>query len=234
MIDLNISRFTPKELYTFAVVCIFCVVTIVGLALSSGGGTLRVGTKHIEGISNLANISNSVYGVYGMYRFYDTLFELLVFSTAALGITLFSDMQSTRGSDSTSSVESHIVDTSASFLYPIIAIFGIYLAYSAHRGPGGGFAGGVIVGSGVLLLAIAIGADVIGERFYEETMKKVEYLILILVMAIVITGLYLPEIVYQGNGGLGFIILVNMAIGTKVFIGTWTVLHFFVKHRGEL
>ncbi len=231
---LKITHLSAKEIYTFLIVCLFCVLTIAGVVLSSDLDVTRVGPQYLEGISNLNNISNSVYGIYGMYRFYDTLFELLVFSTAVLGITLFSDIQSAGGSKSGQLVESHIVDTSASYLYPIIALFGIYLAYSAHRGPGGGFAGGVIGGSGVLLLAIAIGADLIGERFYETTMKKVEYLILLIVMAIVIAGLFLPVAVYQGNGGLGVIVMVNLAIGTKVFIGTWTILHFFVKHRGEL
>lgn len=234
MIKVKSLHLNVKEIYTLLVVCLFCLLTIVGVVLSSNVSVTRVGAQYIKGTSNLSNISNAVYGVYGMYRFYDTLFELLVFSTAVLGITLFSDIQSAGRSNSGKLVESHVVDTSASYLYPTIALFGIYLAYSAHRGPGGGFAGGVIVGSGVLLLAIAIGADLIGERFYETTMKKVEYLILILVMVVVIVGLYLPVAVYQGSGGLAFIILVNLAIGTKVFIGTWTILHFFVKHRGEV
>jgi len=223
-----------KTLYVLLLVSLFGVLTISGIFLGGGSEVSRIGEVYLERGFELPNINNAVFGIYGMYRFYDTLFELLIFATAVLGITIFSDMEDSGGSSSGDLIESHVVDSSASLLYPIIALFGIYLAYSAHQGPGGGFAGGVIGGSGVLLLAIALGTDRIGQKFYETTMKKVEYLILLLVLSILVVSLLAPVNIYLGSGGTGVIIIINLAIGTKVFIGTWTILHFFVKHRGEI
>lgn len=153
---------------------------------------------------------------------------------AVLGITVFSDLEASKSSESEKLVESHIVTASASFLYPIVAVFGFYLAFSAHLGPGGGFAAGVIGGSGVLLLALSKGASETGRRFHEDEMKQVEYMALIFVLGVVVFGGLYPDGVYGGLSGLGAIIAVNIAIGMKVFIGTWAILHFFVKHRGEV
>lgn len=231
---MQIDRFPVKQVYVLVIIGLFFGLTIFAIVTQPPTSLERAGSLYLEELSKQMNISNSVYGIYGMYRFYDTLLELLIFSMAVLGITIFSDLGDSEKSSHTELMESHVVDSSASFLYPIIFLFGIYLAYSAHQGPGGGFAGGVIAGTGVLLLAIAIGADRIGQLFYEQFMKKVEYLILLLVLAIVLLGLISPVDIYTGNRGVGVIILANLAMGTKVFIGTWTVLHFFVKHRGEI
>ena len=44
-------------------------------------------------------------------------------------------------------------------LAPLIMVFGIYVIAHGHYGPGGGFAGGIVVGVGVILLRITTGAD---------------------------------------------------------------------------
>ncbi len=231
---MNINRLSLKEIYVLAIVVIFLLLIIYAIFSQQQTGLQRVGGLYLKKLGANPNIRNYVYGIYGMYRFYDTLFELLIFSTAVLGITIFSDLEESRESSSSELIESHVVDASASFLYPIIFLLGLYLAYSAHLGPGGGFAGGVIAGTGVLLLAIAIGADRIGQLFYEQFMKKVEYLILLLVLAIVLCSAVLPIDIYTGNRGTAVIIIANLSMGAKVFIGSWTILHFFVKHRGEI
>ncbi|MGY6502624.1 MAG: MnhB domain-containing protein [Acidimicrobiales bacterium] len=41
-------------------------------------------------------------------------------------------------------------------LAPLIMMFGIYVVAHGHYGPGGGFAGGIIVGVGVILLRITV------------------------------------------------------------------------------
>ncbi|MBS3814911.1 hypothetical protein KGY63_05980 [Candidatus Bipolaricaulota bacterium] len=223
-----------KTLYVVVIVSLFGAFTIGALVLSGEAEISRIGGIYLEQSLEIPNISNAVFGVYGMYRFYDTLFELLIFSTAVLGITIFSDLEPSRGSGTHEPVESHVVSASASFLYPIIAVFGIYLAFSAHLGPGGGFAGGVISGTGILLLALAKGAEETGRKFREDSMKLVEYLVLFVALLIMILGALYPSMVYRNLPGLGVISLVNLSIGLKVFIGTWAILHFFVKHRGEV
>lgn len=223
-----------KTLYVVVIVILFGAFTIGALVMVDDTEISRLGAVYLERSQDFSNISNAVFGVYGMYRFYDTLFELLIFSTAVLGITIFSDLEPSLGSTSRRPVESHVVSASASFLYPIIAVFGIYLAFSAHLGPGGGFAGGVISGSGILLLALAKGAEKTARNFREDSMKQLEYVVLFLALLVAILGALYPTIVYQDALGTGVITLVNISIAMKVFIGTWAILHFFVKHRGEV
>jgi len=226
---------SARTLYVVVIISLFGAAVIGALLTGSDPEISRIGGVYLERILELPNISNAVFGVYGMYRFYDTLFELLIFSTAVLGITVFSDLEpSMRTGSSRRPVESHVVSASASFLYPIIVVFGLYLAFSAHLGPGGGFAGGVIGGTGILLLALAKGAEETGRKFREDSMKRVEYLVLFLAMLVAILGALYPTEIYSDLPGTGVITLVNISIAMKVFIGTWAILHFFVKHRGEV
>jgi len=230
------SKYFPslKTVYVVLVITLFGAFTIGGLIAGHGVDVSRIGEVYRLRGFEMPNIDNAVFGIYGMYRFYDTLFELLIFATAVLGITIFSDLESSASSGKGKLVESHVVSASASFLYPIIAIFGIYLAYSAHLGPGGGFAGGVISGTGILLLALARGAEETGRKFREDSMKRVEYFVLFLALLVVLLGMVYPDLVYRGLPGIGVITVINISIGLKVFIGTWAILHFFVKHRGEV
>lgn len=234
MISMQRPRLSLKKFFMIGLVSTFGGLTIAAIIIGNDPEGLRVGQLYLEKGLELGNVSNAVFGVYGIFRFYDTLFELMIFSMAVLGITVFSDLEASKSSESEKLVESHVVTASASFLYPIVAVFGSYLAFSAHLGPGGGFAAGAIGGSGVLLLALSKGASEIGRRFHEDEMKQVEYMALIFALGVAVFGGLYPDEVYGGLSGLGAIIAVNIAIGMKVFIGTWAILHFFVKHRGEV
>ena len=220
-----------KKIFVIFIIFLFGSLIISGLVYQKDFDN-PVGKAYIEKIEDNPIISNAVYGIYGMYRFYDTILELLIFSTAVLGISIFSDLEVPEDRKSNVLVESHVVNASASFLYPIIALFGIFLSYSAHQGPGGGFAGGVISGTGVLLLAVAAGAEEIGKKKKKKTMKKVEFAILLGIILSAILGFLFPAKIYEGLSGAVNISLVNISIGMKVFIGSWAILHFFVKHRG--
>lgn len=234
MISMGRYSVSLKAVYVVLVIALFGGLTIGAIVTGGGAEVSRVGSLYLEKGFEFPNIENAVFGVYGMYRFYDTLFELLIFATAVLGITIFSDLESSLDSEKSGLVESHVVSASASFLYPAIAVFGIYLAFSAHQGPGGGFAGGVIGGTGILLLALARGAEETGRKFREDSMKRVEYLVLFIALLIVVLGAFYPDTIYRNLPGIGVITVVNISIGLKVFIGTWAILHFFVKHRGEV
>jgi multicomponent Na+:H+ antiporter subunit B len=61
--------------------------------------------------------------------------------------------------------ESVIIRTISRLLIPFIQLFGLYVIMHGHTSPGGGFQGGVILGSSFILLAIAYGFDHIQKRF---------------------------------------------------------------------
>jgi Multisubunit Na+/H+ antiporter, MnhB subunit len=50
---------------------------------------------------------------------------------------------------------SKIVRTSADLLYPFILIFGLYVVLHGHLTPGGGFQGGAVIATSVVLVIVA-------------------------------------------------------------------------------
>lgn len=53
----------------------------------------------------------------------------------------------------------------AAFVAPFVLVFGIYVTFHGHYGPGGGFAGGVIVAVGVILIRLTVPAR-LSERLF--------------------------------------------------------------------
>ncbi len=52
-----------------------------------------------------------------------------------------------------------IVKTAARLLLGVIFLFGIYITFYGHLTPGGGFAGGIILACGFILLTLAFGKN---------------------------------------------------------------------------
>lgn len=55
--------------------------------------------------------------------------------------------------------DSIIVQTLGRFLIPVVQIFGLYVLFFGQYGPGGGFVGGVILGTGMILSVLIFGRD---------------------------------------------------------------------------
>jgi len=55
--------------------------------------------------------------------------------------------------------DSIIVQSLGRFLIPVIQIFGLYVLFFGQYGPGGGFVGGVILGTSMILAILIFGHD---------------------------------------------------------------------------
>jgi multicomponent Na+:H+ antiporter subunit B len=66
--------------------------------------------------------------------------------------------------------ESIVERTVARLLIPFIQLFGLYVIMHGHTSPGGGFQGGVILGSSIILFAIAYGFRRIEERISDDAL----------------------------------------------------------------
>jgi multicomponent Na+:H+ antiporter subunit B len=55
--------------------------------------------------------------------------------------------------------DSIIVQTLGRFVIPVVQIFGLYVLFFGQYGPGGGFVGGVILGTGMILSVLIFGHD---------------------------------------------------------------------------
>lgn len=103
---------------------------------------------------------NVITGILLTYRAFDTLGEVAVLFMVAAGVGLVLKTSGEAGTQSASDSEaaepaSEIVRTAAQVLVPLIAIFAAYIVMNGHISAGGGFQGGAVIASAVLLMLLA-------------------------------------------------------------------------------
>ena len=134
--------------------------------------------------------------------------------------------------------KTEILDVIARKLSPFILLFGFYLITYGHLSPGGGFQGGVVLASGIILLLLSKGVDSVQELFPERAINLVEVLGLLSFLAIGLTGFFVGGD-FLGNifpvGAVdevphaGFIFLLNLIIGLKVGAGITLLCYYLLK-----
>jgi multicomponent Na+:H+ antiporter subunit B len=100
--------------------------------------------------------ANLVTAVVVTYRGLDTLGEVAVLFIATAGVGFL--LRRRKKEEETATARrpaSEILRTGSLFLMPLIFLFGIYIFLHGHLTPGGGFQGGVVIASGVLLMLLA-------------------------------------------------------------------------------
>jgi multicomponent Na+:H+ antiporter subunit B len=103
---------------------------------------------------------NVITGILLTYRGFDTLGEVAVLFMVAAGLGLVLG-DSTRRRDAVPAESGAIVPSTelvrngAAILFPLISIFAAYIIMNGHLSAGGGFQGGAIIASSVMLLLLA-------------------------------------------------------------------------------
>ncbi len=82
--------------------------------------------------------------------------------------------------------DSIIVQTLGRFLIPVVQIFGLYVLFFGQYGPGGGFVGGVILATGMILAVLIFGHNASRSQFAKQ----------------VLHGDGIGMLIYAGVGGL--------------------------------
>ena len=104
---------------------------------------------------------NVITGILLTYRAFDTLGEVAVLFMVAAGIGLLLGVRDAERDEAPENDKAEatppteIVQNGADILVPLIAIFAAYIVMHGHLGPGGGFQGGAVMASCVLLLVLA-------------------------------------------------------------------------------
>ena len=170
--------------------------------------------------------ANIVTAIIVTFRGLDTLGEVTVlFLTAAIvALVLHSDtvrsarpVQSVRGWPA-----GELLQTGTRLLVPLIVLFGAYVFINGHLTPGGGFQGGAILASAVLLLLLADPA----RRFGHQAISRIESISGLFYIAIGVLGLFIAggfldnRILPLGEFGsllsAGAIPLIYVLVGLKV------------------
>lgn len=170
-------------------ILLFVVSYLPPTGSSDNPGSNEVAAKYIEdGIKDTGAV-NIVTGMILDYRAFDTLGEsnVLFIATCTVLILLRLDKgkHERKGDDTTTREQEEendrlyepkndiILQKAAFFLVPIIMLFGVYVILNGHLSPGGGFSGGAIIGSGLILYLNAFGFEKTEKFFTQKTYKRV-------------------------------------------------------------
>lgn len=139
-------------------------------------------------------------------------------------------------------MKSVILKEISKVVIPFIQIFGVYVIFHGHLSPGGGFAGGTILGASFILYRIVFGVEYAQKKF------KYKILMPILCFSIILYGilkgysfvtggshLNLPEPPLGTPGDIlsgGFLLPLNILVGTIVAIVIYFLYSLFDK--GEI
>jgi len=134
-----------------------------------------------------------------------------------------------------------IVKTISRIVAGFILLFGIYVVLYGHLSPGGGFAGGVVLAAGLMLLVLAFGEPLVRQLFAERavTFWEVGGALAFLCIAMLgyIAGGFFMNFLGRGRPfdlvSAGTIPLSNLAIGAKVgsgLFGVFLALAIFRLH----
>jgi multicomponent Na+:H+ antiporter subunit A len=93
------------------------------------------------------------------FRAFDTLGEITVLATAAIGVRglLRFAVESRGRHEPVQPVDSPLFRTAARLLMPLLLVFAVFLLLRGHNEPGGGFVGGLVAAAAFALYAIAFG-----------------------------------------------------------------------------
>ncbi len=97
------------------------------------------------------------------FRAFDTIGEITVLATAAIGVRALLRLAVTGTVDAESAREapptSPMFRTAARLLMPLLLLFAVFLLLRGHNEPGGGFVGGLVAAAAFALYAIAFGVE---------------------------------------------------------------------------
>ena len=105
---------------------------------------------------------NVVAGVILDYRAFDTLGESHVLYTAATAVfILLLNLQGSGEPEKEKKImqSDPLLRGTARIIVPLVIVYGIYVIFNGHLGPGGGFSGGAVIGGGLILYANAFGFE---------------------------------------------------------------------------
>jgi multicomponent Na+:H+ antiporter subunit B len=177
---------------------------------------------------------NLVTGIYLDYRLFDSLFEAGILLIAVSGVMWISQHQ-IKEKNATFMLDKYktpeLFITFSRLLYPVMLAFGFYVIVNGHMSPGGGFQGGAIVATAILILYYIDIKKSIDVKLI-LTIEKFLFMILVLIGAIsFITrdGLVFTNFITNQSYKHIYLIILNIIIGAKVALGLVAIFTAFLK-----
>jgi multicomponent Na+:H+ antiporter subunit B len=142
----------------------------------------EVAVRYIEKGLEETGATNIVAGMILDYRAFDTFGESCVLFCAVVCVFMLlrSDLKEGEGylelyeDDRIYEPKNDaIIQKSVAILAPIIILFGFYIVLNGHLSAGGGFSGGAVIGSGMILFLLAFGFGKAGRIFTQKLFRIV-------------------------------------------------------------
>jgi multicomponent Na+:H+ antiporter subunit B len=189
----------------------------------------------VEILASESGVPNTVTGLILRNRLYDTVFEVVVFSTAILGAQyLLADEQPTANVAQFTDIPSIVLARVGATISALIAV---ELAIRGHLTPGGGFAAGVAGGTAIGLVAITASSawmEAIYKRWRAAMWEKLSVVAFIGVAVVALAGWELPRGELGALFSGGWIPILNILVAIKVALGSWAAVLIFIRYRGLL
>jgi multicomponent Na+:H+ antiporter subunit B len=131
-----------------------------------------------------------------------------------------------------------MLDVASRKLTPYVLLFGCYLISHGHLSPGGGFQGGVVLASGLILPALGCRKRRIDDLLSNLALSIGETvgfaaLFILGVIGIIATGFFLADPFADVGPEVGFVFLMNVAIGIKVGAGIGLLALLIIRSGKE-
>ena len=202
----------------------------------------EVAERYIESGMQETGAVNIVTGMILDYRAFDTLGEshVLFVATCTVLILLRDDKKKRVKKIQTRLYKDKILQTITKVLVPPILIFGLYIILAGHLGPGGGFAGGAIIGAAFILYSNAFGFEKTSKFFNANTYKWTSFCALACYSISKCYSFYtganhIHSIIPLGIAGnlisSGLIFVLNICVGIVV-AGTMYTLYVLFRKGG--
>lgn len=179
---------------------------------------------------------NLVTGIYLDYRLFDSIFEAGILLVAVSGIIWLSskDVDEHNANFMLDKFRNpEIFITGSRIIFPFLVVFGFYIIINGHLSPGGGFQGGAILATAVLITYYIDPKKETNIRLIVNVEKIIFFLILIVVLISFFTrgALFTNFMPLDSSPELKSIYLVtlNMLIGFKVALGLVAIFSMFLK-----
>lgn len=168
-----------RILSTGAVVLFALILASIAIGYTEQQTLRPLAESYVRLVPQDLGAPNVITGILLTYRAFDTLGEVAVLFMVAAGVGLVltasgksSNAKSSHagGKDAEHKTPaSEIVQSATQIMVPLIAIFAAYIIMNGHISAGGGFQGGAVIASAVLLLLLANPSQALNNAFLSIT-----------------------------------------------------------------
>jgi multicomponent Na+:H+ antiporter subunit B len=198
--------------------------------------SVSVSERHVTDVVTAVNFD---------YRGFDTLGEEFMFFAAVLGVAIILRSQREEGPGHVEDYAtgravpptSDAVRVLGLGLTPPTVLFGVYIVVHGHLTPGGGFQGGVILATGVLLIYLAGEFDDLHGLYTETALERIEAIggggfVAVGLLGLIAGSAFLDNVLPLGTTGkvfsAGTVPVINVVVGLEIVAGFVLLLTTFL------